>query len=238
MAYQTNLLGDFWTSYTQRRRTGGRPLTRREVGGLLDPLYASEAQKSIAAGARAEERRRFDLSYNLQKEAMDRQQRAATISGLTQLPLTYGVAKQAGVLPEGFELLKPSTWGGGGVGPANEAAKTALGGTGIANTGGIAGMFSTPASPFAGVGPLSEFAGVGTGAPPAAAGIGAAVGPGLLGGAAGYGLSKILGANEDISQGLTYGAAGVAAGAAIGGPVGAAIGGLIGLGVSFLDDIF
>jgi hypothetical protein len=66
----------------------------------------------------------------------------------------------------------------------------------------------------------------------------ATAGAGLVGGGVGYGLSRLLGANEDISQGLTLGGAGVGIGLAVGGPVGAVVGGLIGAATSFLDDIF
>ena len=232
MPYQSNYLGDFWNSYRQRRATGGRPLTSQEMRGLLDPMLAYSSRREENAADRAVRQDYLNRQMNLAETAQKRQQSAATVSGLLQLPLTYGVAKQSGLLPGGFSLTSPSTWGGA----ANPGAAAAAGGGGAANIGGAfgtGGALAPPASPFTGVGPLAEFGGGS-----AAAGVGSAILPGVAGGAAGFGLSKVLGANEDISQGLTYGGAGAAAGFAIGGPVGAAVGGLIGAGISFLDDIF
>lgn len=226
MPYQTNLLGDFWTSYRQRRATGGRPLTSGEMRGLLSPLASAEASKAIAAGEREAAQRRFDMSYNLQKTAMDRQQSAATMSGLIQLPLSYGVAKQSGLIPQSFNLLKPSTWGGA----ANTGAAAAPAANAVTST--------LPASAPAGIQQSVRLAGDIAG--PATAGLNyaAGLGPGLLGAGAGFGVSKLLGANEDITQAVTGISGGAAAGFAIAGPVGAFFGGLIGAGLSFLDDIF
>jgi len=49
MAYQSNLLGDFWRSYRQKRIGGGAP-SKREMGGLLGPMLQYDAQKAKEAG--------------------------------------------------------------------------------------------------------------------------------------------------------------------------------------------
>jgi len=223
--YQSTQIPDFWTSYKQRRATGGRPLTGGEMRGLTRGLLEADTAKTIAAGQRAEQRRQFDLNYNLQKETMDRQQDAQSISGLLQLPLTYGVAKQSGLLPQGFQLTNPSTWGGAAQGGV--AGGAAGGAANIGGALGTGGALAPAASPFTGVGPLSEFAGVGTGAAPSA-GLAASLGPAALGGAVGLGISSALGANKEWTGTITGAAIGTAIMPGVGTVLGGLLGGLVG----------
>ncbi len=81
MVYQSNLLGDFWTSYRQRRATGGRPLTSSEMRGLLDPMMGLEFQRGEAAAERARQQGNFNRQMSLQEQAVKDQARAAKIGG-------------------------------------------------------------------------------------------------------------------------------------------------------------
>src|SRR4030065_175616 len=85
MVYQSNLLGDFWTSYRQRRATGGRPLTSGEMRGLLDPMMGLEFQRGEAAAERSRPQENFNRQMSLQEQAARNQNRAASIGGVAQL---------------------------------------------------------------------------------------------------------------------------------------------------------
>jgi hypothetical protein len=212
MAYQSNLLGNLWTSYRQRRAT---------------PIAASEAQKSIAAGERAMRQRNIDRQFGMQERAYSDAASAAKMSGITDIAgmgLAYSLGSQRN------KLL------GGLLGAANP---TSIPPGGMANLGGNTVPFLEKAKGFlgiggeAGIGGTEEFIpGVTEGGFGALGTAGLAAGGGLLGSKT---LQK-LGVNKDISESLSYTAAGALAGSVIPG-VGTLAGAAAGLGVSLLDDI-
>ena len=225
MPYQSNLLGDFWTSYRQRKATGGRPFTPGEMRGLLDPLAAAEAQKAIAAGERQRQQQNFNRQMSLREQAYSDAARAAKVSGITDIA-SLGLSYDIGSKMTGGAGLK------GLLGAANPGA-TPGGGANFLSTlgGGLGTSTYTPASLAAGAGAEGFVPGV-TGAMPGLGAIGLAAGGGLLG----KGLLQGLGINKDISESLSYTAAGAALGSVFPG-VGTAIGAGVGLGISLLDDI-
>ncbi|MGW8178946.1 MAG: hypothetical protein ACWGQW_09315 [bacterium] len=219
--YQSDYIPNFWASYRQRRATGGRPLTSGETRGLLFPLAQAEASKAIAAGDRALQQYNINKRQQLVEQQINAQNRAAKVSGLTDiagLGLAYKLGSERNQLFKGF-------LGGG-------AANAAGTGTALGSANTIGEAFASTPSPFQGIGPLSSFQNASAPLTPAAT-----AGAGLLGAGAGAVTSNLLGANKDISQGLTLGGAGAGIGFAVGGPVGAAIGGGIGIGASLLDDV-
>ena len=216
--YQSGLLSNLWTGYRQRRATGGRPLVASEMRGLMDPIMAAESRKAIAAGDRSQRQANIDRRFGFMERAYDDQASAAKVSGLTDIAgmgLAYQLGSQRNKILGG--LL------GGAANPGAVAGGAA---------GGVAGTFSTAASPFTGVGPLQAFQNPATsaawGGPAAAAVVG-----GELGNQA---LQKTV-FNEDISQSLSYTAAGALAGSVIPG-LGTVAGAAVGFGVSLLDDFF
>ena len=245
MAYQSNLLGDFWTSYRQRRATGGRPLTSGEMRGLLDPMMGLEFQRGEAAAERARQQENFNRQMSLQEQAVRNQNRAASIGGVAQLGglLGQGYLGYKGLQLAGQQVASTSAFNqqllgllGGGGGAANAGI---AGTTGAANLAG--GMLPGSMAPgvVGGMSPaLAAEGAAGAAAPSAAAGVAGAALPGIAGGVAGFGLSKLIGANEDISQGMTLAGAGAMAGFYVGWPIGAIVGGGLGVIASLFDDLF
>jgi hypothetical protein len=205
--------------------TGGRPLIAQEMRGLLDPIAAGESRKAIAAGERARQQANFDRQMGLREQAYRDQQRAAKVSGVTDL-LGLGLSYDIGSKMTGGAGIR------GLLGAANPGSTTGGGANFLGLGGGAAGAASyTPASLAAGAGAEGFIPGA-TGAVPGIGPIGLAVGGGL----AGKGLLQGLGVNKDISESVSYTAAGAALGSVFPG-VGTAIGAGIGLGISLLDDI-
>jgi hypothetical protein len=224
MPYQSNLLGNLWTSYRQRRATGGRPLIAQEMRGLIDPLAAAESRKAIAAGERSRLQSNFNRQMELREKAYDDQARAAKVSGVTDL-LGLGLQYDIGSRMVGGKGL------GGLLGAANPGA-TGGGGANFLGLGGSVASTYTPASSVAGAGA--------EGFVPGLTGTTSALGPAALGVAGGLGGSALLqglGVGKDVAESASYTAAGALAGSAIAPGVGTLIGGGIGLGVSLLDDI-
>ena len=115
MAYQSNLLNDFWRSYRQKRIGTGQPLSQSEMGGLLGPMLEFDARKAQEIGQRQQRQAELDRQFSLQEQAQKDQRSAAIVGGvgqIAQLPMAYGAAKSTGMIPKSFELLKPGTWGG------------------------------------------------------------------------------------------------------------------------------
>ena len=201
-------------------------MTPGETRGLLSPLAEAESTKAIAAADRELRQKNINRQLDFQQQALNNQQRAATISGLLQLPLSYGIARQTGLLPNLF-------------GAANAQGGGLLGGsTNLGGSFATGGALAPQASPFTGVGPLSSFEGVGTGLTQGlttGTALGTA-GAGLLGGnVLGPTLNKILPGGGQFGEAVGSGAGGALAGAAagsilpgVGTLVGSAIGGLVG----------
>lgn len=227
MAYQTNLLGDFWRGYRQRRIGSGMPLSQNEIGGLLGPMLANDAAKARQQGLLDEQRRRFDL----QRKDQEMAGKVAGVGQLAQLPIAYGAAKSMGWI------------GGAGTaqGAVAPAAASPLGAQGLASAAypGIAGGTAAPGA----VGGMSAVGGaesaglLSTAAPLAAAG-----GAGLLGGALlGPTLDKILPGGGKTGKAVGGAAGGALAGAAAGSivpGVGTVVGGLIGGAIGAISSLF
>lgn len=151
-----------------------------------------------------------------------------TLGGGGQLALPAlappGALSAAGLAP----------WAGGAAGGGVFTGGAAAGGKLAA--AGVAPVLEAPTT--FGSAAVLETAGAAPAAAAAGPSLTGALLPGALGGALGYGASRLLHANKDITQGLSYAGAGAGIGMAVGGPVGALIGGAIGAVVSFLDDIF
>ncbi len=227
MAYQSNLLGDFWRGYRQRRIGSGMPLSQNEIGGLLGPMLANDARKAREQGLLDEQRRRFDL----QREDQQMAGKVAGVGQLAQLPIAYGAAKSMGWLGGGAATAQ------GAVAPA---AASTLGAQGLASAAypGIAGGTAAPGA----VGGMSA---VGAGSPgllATAAPFAAAGGAGLLGGALlGPTLDKILPGGGKTGKAVGGAAGGAIAGAAAGSivpGVGTVVGGLIGGAIGAISSLF
>jgi hypothetical protein len=97
MAYQSNLLGDFWRSYRQKRIGTGQPLSKNEMGGLLGPMLEYDARKASEAGERARVQGNSDRDFALREKTQKDQSTASMVSGvgqLAQLPMAYESAKK------------------------------------------------------------------------------------------------------------------------------------------------
>jgi len=262
MPYQSGLLSDFWNRYQQRRALTGRGLTSNEISGLIEPMLAYDAQKAIAAGEREQQQLNFNRRMDLAEQAQRNAASAAKASGLIQTGglLGSGYLGYKGLQLAGQQAASQNAFnqqllglmgGGGGGGLANAGIANAAAELSPASAYSTLGLANAPSAPLL-AGPTS-FGGeaaadalattVPATAPSATVG-GLTAGPaGLVGGAAGYLGSKLLGANQDITQAATLGGAGAGIGAAIGagtaagGPVGAVIGGVIGVGASLVDDV-
>jgi len=224
-------------------------------------MLAYDTQKAIAAGEREQQQLNFNRRTDLLEQAQRNAASAAKASGLIQTGGLLGsgylgyknlqLAGQQAAQQNAFnqQLLGVLGSGGGNVGVAN--ALPGLGPASQYTTLGLANAPSVAPALETGLPSLSAYGSAAADAltttapavaPETAATIGA--GPaGLIGAGAGYLGSKLLGANKDITQGLTLGGAGAGIGAAIGagtaagGPVGAVIGGVIGIGASLVDDV-
>jgi len=262
MAYQSNLMGEFWRGQRQRRLATGTSLTQNEMGGLLNPILDTNARMAEAAARREQQQSQFNQTMDLRKDEVANQRLTGMVGGVTQaamLPLAYGAGKSMGwwgtqpTTPNSGLLGTPTvpamdTMGTGGQTLPNlmtaqgsvvptVAGTTAQGATiGVpAAAGGVAPEATSLAAEQAGTGLLGT---TGTVAGPA----------GLAGVAGGYLGQKVIspivpfgGAKEKAATGGALGgaAAGALAGAAAtswsgpGAAVGAVIGGIIG-GISSL----
>ena len=244
MAYQSNLMGDFWRGQRQRRLATGTSLTQNEMSGLLRPALDTEAAMAEAAARREQQQGQFNQQMDLRKSEVANQRMAGMVGGVTQmamLPMAYGAAKNMG-------------WIGGSTAPAAAGAltsSTAQGAVGAAGVGtGAQGALAGAADPgLAGgtaapgvVGPMSAVEGAGgagllgaagSAALPATAGV---VGGNLLG----QGIARMTGMHQKTAGQVGGVIGGAAAGAAygsvvpgVGTMVGGVVGGIIG-GISSL----
>jgi len=262
MPYQSGLLSDFWNRYQQRKALTGRGFTSSEMSGLIEPMLAYDAQKAIAAGERERQQLNFNRQMSLQEQAQRDAASAAKASGLIQTGGLLGsgylgyknlqLAGQQAASQAAFnQQLLGLLGGGAGTGITSEgianaasalSPASAYSALGPANAAQAAPLLEAPTTFGGGAAADALTTGAATTAPETAATIGAGT-AGLLGAGAGLGVSKLLGANKDITEGLTLGGAGagigfaIGAGSAAGGPVGAVIGGVIGVGASLIDDV-
>ena len=226
------------------------------MAGISEPLLAHDYQLSLAAEERSRQQENFNRQIQLQERAQRDAASTARVAGVADIGMgganLYFANKYLNMLgggktgPAGLATMPsaatnyavPALTPPGPLSGSLVAGGAAGGGAGVTGGGAAAPILSTQTS-F----PVSaEFAGLGESTAASAgatgAGLASAAGWGLAGGVGGFGLSKLLGANEDISQALTFGGAGVAAGFMVGGPVGAVVGGLIGSAISLFDDLF
>lgn len=257
MAYQSNLLGDIYRRQSQRRALTGLPSSYQETRGLYDAALDYDARKAADAARLEEQRSQFNASLDLQKRAQKGQELASVVGGVgqfAQLPIAYGAAKNMGLLPKGFQLTSPSTWGGG-------SAPNLLGATGATGAvttaqGAVAPVAAVPAQSAAFTGATGT-AGFGAAEGSGAAGVLGAesggllstvapyagpVGAGLLGGSLlGPTLDKILPGGGRAGKAVGGAAGGAMAGAAMGSVVpgvGTLVGGLIGGALGALGSLF
>lgn len=265
MAYQSNLMGDFWRGYKQKRIGTGMPLSQNEMTGLMSPMLQYDAQKADAYNLREQQASEFNRRMSLAEQAQKDQANANKISGVTQLAM----------LPMAYQSAKGLGWVGGGTAPApaaqapnllssgvpttNVAPYSAQGSVGAAGTAGgvqyasTAGLASeaTGTAGTAGYG-MAEGAGSagiisgsegGAGLLGAASSYAPVVGAGYLGGQFGHRLadkySPIGGEKEKrIGGGIVGGAA---AGAAVGSivpGVGTAVGAIVGGIIGGISSLF
>jgi hypothetical protein len=228
--YQSNLLSDYWVSQRQRRATGARPDTTGERRGTMDALLSRDFQRGEAAAERGRLQGNWEQQFAQQQKLYDDQARAAKVSGVTDLlglGLSYKLGSQYADMYKG--LLGGSVGGAANVGGVSGSANIVGGGSLL---GGQA--ISSQGTPVL----ATEAFGGGALAPaqaalPGAGAVGLAAGGGLLGSS----LLQKAGINKDISESLSYTAAGAALGSVFPG-VGTAVGGAIGFGVSLIDDVF
>lgn len=239
--YAVNL--DFWDRIQPKIRqweiTHGRTMPKQQYQALVEGelSVATNAAKDMNIRGRALNLEEERLA--LAKEQVKAARSAAKIKGITDIATTGAL---------GYLAYKAVDFGTLGA-PAIDMAEIST------------GVFAAPTAKAAGFTGLGGQAALSKTAPilatktafPAEAaatealaeGTTAVATPGfgtmaLVGGAEGYAAgwiaSKALGANEDISQALKLGGAGIGIGLRVGGPVGAVIGGLIGIGASLFDD--
>jgi len=99
MAYQSNLMGEFWRGQRQRRLATGTSLTQNEMGGLLRPTLDTEAAMAEAAARREQQQSQFNQQMDLRKNEVANQRLTGMVGGVTQaamLPLAYGAGKSMG----------------------------------------------------------------------------------------------------------------------------------------------
>lgn len=262
--YQSGLLSDMDRRWRSRRALSGRGLTSSEVTGFMEPILGYDYQKSLAAEERAQNLAITNRQLSLQEKAARDASSAARMAGISDTGVgatnLYMGKQYLDLMDKKIAMDAAGKAGAGGAGltggsslaaPGALAAPTASapmlatpttfggaagGGGGL--TGGAAGapVLATQTT-FAPSMLASEGA---TAAPVAAAGPGLATtaGAGLVGAGLGYGTAKLLGANEDITQAMTWGGAGIGIGFMVAGPVGAVVGGVIGGIISLFDDLF
>ena len=175
MAYQSNLLGDFWQGYRQRRIGTGLPLSQNEMGGLLNPILDTNARMADDAARREQQQSQLNQQMNLRKDEVANQRVTGMVGGVTQaamLPLAYGAGKSMGWWGGNTAPVAPTTAPGGLLGgqslvsPAAAATTTAQGGLAptpamdtLATAGNIApnlmAVGNAPTAPAAGMSPLA-----------------------------------------------------------------------------------
>ena len=175
MAYQSNLMGEFWRGQRQRRLATGTSLTQNEMGGLLRPTLDTEAAMAEAAARREQQQSQFNQQMDLRKREVANQRLTGMVGGVTQaamLPLAYGAGKSMGWWGGNTAPVAPTTAPGGLLGaqsaisPAAAATTTAQGGLAptpamdtLATAGNIApnlmAVGNAPAAPAAGMSPLA-----------------------------------------------------------------------------------
>ena len=230
-----NLLDDFYRRANQRRLATGFGLTQQESGGAIDAGLG--LQRDLANRSMQYDLQNRDLMLREQAQRdTANAQRMGGYAQLAMLPLAYGAAKHTGLIPPGFQLTSPSTWGGG------TAQGSLLGGA-----GGAGGMEATQLAGPAGTG-LAEGAGqagVMSSTPGLLGVAGGTAFPSLLGavggGLVGRGLSGPLGTHKKSTGAVGSIVGGAAAGAYVGsgaGPWGTAIGGIIGGLVGGISSLF
>ena len=145
MAYQSNLMGDFWRGQRQRRLATGTSLTQNEMGGLLRPTLDTEAAMAEAAARREQQQGQFNQQMDLRKNEVANQRLAGMVGGVGQmamLPLAYGAGKSMGWWGSNAPpaAAQPAGLLGGqsAVAPAAAGATTAQGGLLSAPLGGAA----------------------------------------------------------------------------------------------------
>ncbi|MFZ3043873.1 MAG: hypothetical protein WA058_02060 [Minisyncoccia bacterium] len=220
----------------------GRALNLQEDELALRKEQAEKADKAAAIKGVADIGTTVGTGYLAYKGLGIAEKNAASMEKLTERLVGGGKAPA-------LDFGKSATGFGGAAAPAIDLAEISPGvfaapsaeaaGFGLGGQAALtktAPMLATNTS-FATEAAATEA--IASGAPSAAA-----AGPGLgtigLAGAAGYAggyiASKLLGANEDITQALELGGAGIGIGFALAGPPGALIGGLIGGAASLFDD--
>jgi hypothetical protein len=262
MAYQSNLMGDFWRGYKQKRIGTGMPLSQNEMTGLMSPMLNYDAQRADAYNLREQQASEFNRRMSLAEQAQKDQANANKVSGATQLAM----------LPMAYQSAKGLGWVGGGTAPAAASAPTvapnlmsaptvgaataqgAVGATGTVGGAqqlagaaypGIAGGTATPAA----VGEMSAV-GAGEAAGTGLLGIaGTVAGPAALGAGLGMlGMNKLMGVGgpghqggevhtANISGGIVGGAIAGAAATSWSGP-GAIVGGIIGGIIGGISSLF
>lgn len=223
-----SLVGDFWSSYGQRKATTGRGLTSSEMMGLTRGMYDAWYDKQTRMNQVAEQRRQFEKQMDMRRAEQQAQERGATAQGVVNLAGAYGQYKvgmaQAQALAGGAGGQGVGLAGGGGImmpGPAGAAPGTAA-------SLPMAGNLPTTGAPTTGLG-AGMFQQAATYAGPALAGLGAGslVSQGLLGKE-----SEVVQAGGGV-------AAGALAGFVSSGfnPIGALVGGALGGLSSLADDV-
>lgn len=170
MAYQSNLMGDFWRGQRQRRLATGTSLTQNEMGGLLRPTLDTEAAMAEAAARREQQQSQFNQQMDLRKNEVANQRLAGMVGGVGQmamLPLAYGAGKSMGWWGSNAPpaAAQPAGLLGGqsAVAPAAAGATTAqggllsapLGGTTLpGQAGGMSLLRDSAAAPATGLSPI------------------------------------------------------------------------------------
>lgn len=226
--------------YLKQKRAGGQTVTPRETRLAWQAYWDVNAARSLQSKQLSLNERSINANIDinkkrmkLAKEQMQREEDAATISGISELGSTAAIGAYA---------LKGTSIGSKiGLG----AAPTVSGGAGTAVSGGAAsgtGFAGSPAGGSAGAG--LGGAGVGaTGASTAPTATSAGfsnVGTSAVGAiGAGYAGSTVGGAVSGNDAGSIIGgiAGGVTYGAYVGGPAGAIVGGLVGGAVGVVKSI-
>jgi hypothetical protein len=221
MAYQSNLMGDFWRGYKQKRIGTGMPLSQNEMTGLMSPMLAYDAQRADAASLREQQASEFNRKMNLAEQAQKDQANANMVGGVTQMAM----------LPMAYQSGKSMGWWGGSTAPSTVAPAT---------TPNL--LAGAPASNVAAYSAQGSVGAAGTGAAGAAGGAQAAVvpmanaAPYAAAPALSYGAGGEVGAGLGSSGGLMAGEGGAAGVGALGYTGVGAAGLLGGMGGHYLAD--
>ncbi len=236
MALTAGLLNSYWQRYNQRRALTGLGASYQEQRGLLDSMMEATYNKDLRESELRYNNQERNRQLSLQEEAQKKADRAATVSGVTNIASlganAYLANKYLNKPPSATDQYlkwKMTQEMGGNTAPASAFS-------GAGPTTNMAPYSGNPAPAQSG---WQSMSGQPISAPTSAAGPGGYAGEGMLSGAAGAGSGgaggAFTGAGSAAYTGTPVAEGGLSYGA--GGEVGAGLGGATSGGASTLSTV-